>query len=220
MRNNFPNLLRPLTANEKRKFLKSEGLTRERGVALANVHAVGLQSDATEHLFAVVIKKLLCTLHWKHTGKIVLWPEGIIPTWYTNTYAHVFDDNTEEREFYTKLPACPPMRRNAALKHAHCVHQIARAQAICFLPFVGFLFAVGLCDRYVIVPIVGPYVRDTAPNRYLTKGAFAIRNSLSPCCSAQMQGTEREYDRARSCARQTCHPHPNRESDPLPSYHG
>lgn len=50
MRNNLPDLPKPLTANEKRRFLKSEGLTRGRGFALADVHAVGFKGDETELL--------------------------------------------------------------------------------------------------------------------------------------------------------------------------
>lgn len=107
MRNNFPGLLKPLTANEKRKFVKREGMSRPQGLALADLNAVGIQSDAAENLFEITIEKLLRALHWKHTGNIVLWPEGIKATWFTNAYAHIFHGAVEEREFYTNLPACP-----------------------------------------------------------------------------------------------------------------
>ena len=111
MRNNFPGLLKPLSANEKRKFFKSESITRPPGVALADIHAAGIQADAAIELFEVRIGKLLKALHWKHTGKIVRWNEGVKATWYTNAQFGIFSQS-EERKFYGDLPACPPIVRN------------------------------------------------------------------------------------------------------------
>jgi hypothetical protein len=111
MKNNFPGLLRPLSANEKRKFLKSEGFGRAPGVALAEIHAAGIQADAAEALFDVTLRKLLKALHWKHTGNIVRWDEGVKSAWYTNAYFDVFR-RSAEADFYLNLPACPPIVRS------------------------------------------------------------------------------------------------------------
>jgi hypothetical protein len=111
MRNNFPGLLRPLSANEKRHFLKAEGLTRAPGIALADIHAAGIQADAAEELFELAINKLLRALHWKHTGNIVRWGEGVKAAWCTNAYFNSFMQS-DEAGFYTALPARPPIIRN------------------------------------------------------------------------------------------------------------
>jgi hypothetical protein len=111
MRNNFPGLLKPLSTNENRRFLKSEGLTRPPGMALSDIHAAGIQAEAAEELFETAIDKLLRALHWKHTGNIVRRPEGVKAAWYTNAYFNSFSQS-EEASFYTNLPACPPIVRN------------------------------------------------------------------------------------------------------------
>ncbi|MDF0581271.1 hypothetical protein [Bradyrhizobium yuanmingense] len=112
MRNNFPGLLKPLSANEKRRVLKAEGITRPPGAALADMHMAGIEADAAEDLFDIVITKLLKALHWKHTGNIVRWDEGIKSNWYSNAYFDAFYQNSKEAEFYMGLPACPPIIRN------------------------------------------------------------------------------------------------------------
>lgn len=111
MRNNFPGLLKPLSANEKRRVLKAEGITRPAGTALADMHMAGIQADAAEDLFDIVITKLLKALHWKHTGNIVRWDEGIKSNWYSNAYFDVFR-HSKEAEFYIGLPAFPPIIRS------------------------------------------------------------------------------------------------------------
>jgi hypothetical protein len=111
MRNNFPGLIKPLSANEKRRYLKSEGISRPPGVALADIHAAGIQAGAAEELFEMAINKLLRALHWKHTGNIVRWAEGVKATWYTNAHFSSFSQS-EEATFYTGLPAMPPITRN------------------------------------------------------------------------------------------------------------
>ena len=111
MKNNFPGLLKPLSANEKRKFCKAEHMARPPGVSLAEIHAAGIEADAAIELFEVGINKLLRALHWKHTGKIVRWREGVKATWYTNAQFGIFSQG-EDRKFYGELPACPPIVRN------------------------------------------------------------------------------------------------------------
>jgi hypothetical protein len=111
MRNNFPGLIKPLSANEKRRFLKSEGIARSPGVALADIHAAGIEAEAAIEVFELAINKLLRALHWKHTGNIVRWPEGVKATWYTNAYFKNFSES-DVATFYTGLPACPPITRN------------------------------------------------------------------------------------------------------------
>ena len=111
MRNNFPGLIAPLSANEKRRFLKSAAITRSPGRALADIHVAGIQAAAAEELLNIAINKLLRALHWKHTRHIVRWGEGVKATWYTNTNFTDFFQS-EEAKFYTALPACPPIVRN------------------------------------------------------------------------------------------------------------
>ncbi|MDA9425667.1 MULTISPECIES: hypothetical protein [Bradyrhizobium] len=111
MRNNFPGLLKPFSANEKRKFLKSEGIKRPLGAALVDMHVAGIQAEAAEELFDTTMTKLLKALHWKHTGNIVRYDEGVKADWYTNAYFDVFR-NSDEEEFYMGLPARPPIVRS------------------------------------------------------------------------------------------------------------
>lgn len=111
MGNNFPGLLKPFSANEKRKFLKSEGIKRPPGAALVDMHVAGIQGEAAEELFDITMSKLLKALHWKHTGNIVRCDEGVKADWYTNAYFDLFR-RSDEAEFYTGLPACPPIVRS------------------------------------------------------------------------------------------------------------
>jgi hypothetical protein len=111
MGNNFPGLLKPLSTNEKRRFFKSEGITRPPGVALVDVHAAGIEADAAEKLFGIAMDKILRALHWKHTGNIVRWGEGVKASWYTNAYFEIFYQS-EDAQFYTNLPVRPPIMRN------------------------------------------------------------------------------------------------------------
>jgi hypothetical protein len=108
MRNNFPGLLKPLSANEKRRYLKSEGITRSPGVALVDIHAAGIEAEAAVELFEIALAKLL---RWKHTGNIVRWGEGVKAAWYSNASFNAFTES-EEAKFYTGLPVCPPIKRN------------------------------------------------------------------------------------------------------------
>lgn len=112
MRNNFPGLLKPLSANDKRKFFKSSGIQRAPGQSLAELHAVGIEARSAENLFETSIEKLLRALHWKHTGKIVHDALGVNFTWYTNAYFSVFE-NDEDSSFYKALPAAPRLARNS-----------------------------------------------------------------------------------------------------------
>jgi hypothetical protein len=111
MRNNFPGLLKPLSTNEKRRFFKSEGVSRPPGVALIDIHAAGIQAAAAEELFDMAMNKLLRALHWKHTGNIVRWGEGVKATWYSNAYFDVFYQS-DEATFYTNLPDRPLITRH------------------------------------------------------------------------------------------------------------
>ncbi|WP_338309272.1 hypothetical protein [Bradyrhizobium sp. TM233] len=111
MRNNFQGLLKPFTANEKRKFLKSEGIHRPPGAALVDMHVAGIEAKAAEELFSTTMTKLLKALHWKHTGNIVRNDDGVKADWYTNAYFDVFR-SSDEAQFYMGLPARPPIVRN------------------------------------------------------------------------------------------------------------
>jgi hypothetical protein len=111
MRNNFPGLLTPLSANAKRRFFKTAGIERARGQALVDIHAVGIDATSADELFETVIEKLLRALHWKHTGNIVRDAMGIKFAWYTNAYCSVFESD-DDASFYRALPAAPSIGRN------------------------------------------------------------------------------------------------------------
>jgi hypothetical protein len=111
MGNNFPGLLKPFSANEKRKFLKSEGIKRPPGAALIDMHVAGIEAEVAEELFNTTMIKLLKALHWKHTGNIVRCDEGVKADWYTNAYFDVFR-NSDGAEFFMGLPARPPVVRS------------------------------------------------------------------------------------------------------------
>ncbi len=111
MQNNFPGFLHALSANEKRRFLRSQGLTRPLGMALSEMYAAGVNAPDARQLFETCIRKLLCALHWKHTGHIVRNHDGVVATWILNAYFSEFI-KTDEARLYETLPACPPIVRN------------------------------------------------------------------------------------------------------------
>lgn len=111
MRNNFPDVIKILTANEKRKFLKSERLRLPEGRALADLHIAGISADDAEQAFGKVLRKIMRALHWKHTGKIAPSDDRLAPVnWYTNAYLHVLHE-TGDFELFSKLPARPIIAR-------------------------------------------------------------------------------------------------------------
>jgi hypothetical protein len=107
MRNNFPDLLKPLSARDKRRFLKSENLIASDGVA--SLHMAGISADESERTIEVCLHKICLALHYKHTGNIVPSNGGIYVHWFTNAYTHHF-----EREFsdFRNLPIQPLLVRN------------------------------------------------------------------------------------------------------------
>jgi hypothetical protein len=148
MRNNFPGLLKPLSTNDKRRFFKSEGITRPPGLALVDIHAAGIEADAAVELFDIAMNKILRALHWKHTGNIVRWGEGVKATWYTNAYFEVFYES-EDAAFYTNLPARPLITRNTRDLSDQFVYRYGKDDA-------GELsaFLIGFRNSFIITGIV------------------------------------------------------------------
>lgn len=111
MRNNFPDLLRVLSTNEKRKFFKQEGLEKPAGVALGELRMVGMSADQAERAIETVFKKIAKALHYKHTGFIVPPHADIWLRWFTNAYLFKAREQHFE-DFVAALPAGPPLVRN------------------------------------------------------------------------------------------------------------
>lgn len=147
MRNNFPGLLQPLTTNQKRRFFKSEDVTRPPG-ALVDIHAAGIEADAATELFDITMNKILRALHWKHTGNIVRWGEGVRSAWYSNAYFETFYES-DEAKFYTNLPARPLILRNKRDLSDQFVYRYGKDDA-------GELsaFLIGFRNSFIVTGIV------------------------------------------------------------------
>ncbi|UGY20246.1 hypothetical protein HAP48_0024155 [Bradyrhizobium septentrionale] len=101
MGNNFPSLVRPMTSNEKRSFLKDEGVQRPPGYVLSDLKMVtgsDFAIDAIENVF----RKLLVALHYKHSGRIAAAGAAVTLVWFTNAYA---DRAKEIEQFISALMA-------------------------------------------------------------------------------------------------------------------
>ncbi|WP_166303869.1 hypothetical protein [Bradyrhizobium sp. 2S1] len=99
MGNNFPSLVRPMTSNEKRSFLKDEGVQRPPGYVLSDLKMVtgsDFAIDAIENVF----RKLLVALHYKHSGRIAAAGAAVTLVWFTNAYA---DRAKEIEQFISAL---------------------------------------------------------------------------------------------------------------------
>lgn len=87
--NNFaPDSIKLLTANEKRAFFRQENLERPANTPLSDIPMVGLDADLTESVMRMVLGKLFCALHYRHTGSIVPSQGKILYRWITNAYRH------------------------------------------------------------------------------------------------------------------------------------
>ncbi|WP_207382346.1 hypothetical protein [Nitrobacter sp. Nb-311A] len=109
MNNNFPDLLRILTSNEKRQYFRNERLPRPRGIGLSNLPMVGIGSDLANESVNSVMKKLLKALHYRHTGHILPRGGSIELKWITNAYLHTLK---EDQEFIGSLTGVPTLTRN------------------------------------------------------------------------------------------------------------
>lgn len=112
MRNNFPDLLMILSANQKRQFFKSERLKLPKGTALADLHIAGLDARDSERAFETVLRKIMRALHWKHTGKVAPADDRLLlASWYTSAYLHVLH-SSGDFDLFSQLPARPALVRN------------------------------------------------------------------------------------------------------------
>ncbi|MGJ4928720.1 hypothetical protein ACQR1I_13635 [Bradyrhizobium sp. HKCCYLS2038] len=108
-KNNFPGLLHPMSTREKRAFYKAEGLKLPQGALFSELDMCALDARLTEDSTLIILRKLLCALHYKHTNDI-LPPSGkMFIRWMTNAYTHrgeLFAD------FLSLLSGRPQLVRN------------------------------------------------------------------------------------------------------------
>ena len=88
MGNNFPNLLRILSTNEKRHFFKLEGLRKPYGSAYASLPMVGVADQLANTSIESVLKKIFRALHFKHSDEILPIDGEITVRWMINAYLH------------------------------------------------------------------------------------------------------------------------------------
>lgn len=82
----FPDAFRSmrLRGNEVRHFLKSRGISRPEGVPLSDIPLVSVCHPVFTGAIKLFCTKLLCALHYKHTGQIAPAGATIAATWYSN----------------------------------------------------------------------------------------------------------------------------------------
>jgi len=112
MKNNFPGLLRVLGPDEKQGFVRSRGLWVPVGRAFPlQVPMVAIDPQIAGAAVDAVFRKLMCALHYKHTGNILAADGTITVKWATNAGLPEF--MTEEMiAFLTGLPEKPTLVRN------------------------------------------------------------------------------------------------------------
>jgi hypothetical protein len=86
--NNFPGLIQRMTANEKRRFLRSEGLPKPQGISFAELPMCAVDAKLTQDAVFMIFRKLFCALHYKHTGAILPKDGKLFIRWITNAYTH------------------------------------------------------------------------------------------------------------------------------------
>ncbi len=85
MKNNFPGLLRALGPDEKNGFIKSRGLWVPVGRACPlQLPVVAIDPQIAGAAVDAVFRKLMCALHYKHTGNILPADATITVKWCTN----------------------------------------------------------------------------------------------------------------------------------------
>ncbi|WP_319796563.1 hypothetical protein [Nitrobacter sp.] len=111
MNNNFPAVLKILTANQKRQFFKSERMRLPSGTALADLHMAGIRASDANRAFGRVLRKIIRALHWKHTGQIAPIDDRMIALqWYTNAYLHILEEEGGW-DIFIQLPSQPQIKR-------------------------------------------------------------------------------------------------------------
>jgi hypothetical protein len=86
--NNFPGLLQRMTANDKRRFFREEDLPKPKGVAFSELDMCAVDATLTQDSVMMILQKLSCALHYKHTGSILPKEGRIFIKWITNAYTH------------------------------------------------------------------------------------------------------------------------------------
>ncbi|WP_316228478.1 hypothetical protein [Bradyrhizobium sp. SZCCHNR1039] len=112
MKNNFPGLLRVLGPNEKQGFVKSRGVFVPVGRAFPlQLPMVTIDPKIAGAAVDGVFRKLMCALHYKHTGNILPADAEITVKWSTN--AGLPDFLTDEmKAFIAGLTEKPTLVRN------------------------------------------------------------------------------------------------------------
>jgi hypothetical protein len=112
MKNNFPGLLRVLGPDEKNGFIRSRGLWVPVGrVFPQKLPMVAIDPQVAGVAVDAVFRKLMCALHYKHTGNILPADATITVKWATNAGLPEF--MTEEmKAFVAGLTETPTLVRN------------------------------------------------------------------------------------------------------------
>jgi hypothetical protein len=112
MKNNFPGLLRVLGPDEKNGFIRSRGLWVPVGRAFPqHLPMVAIDPQIAGTAVDAVFRKLMCALHYKHTGNILPADATITVKWTTNAGLPEF--MTEDmKAFVAGLTEKPSLVRN------------------------------------------------------------------------------------------------------------
>ena len=112
MKNNFPGLLRVLGPDEKNGFIKSRGLWVPVGRAFPlRLPMVAIDPQIAGAAVDAVFRKLMCALHYKHTGNILPADATITVKWCTNASLPEFM-TAEMKAFVAGLTEKPTLVRN------------------------------------------------------------------------------------------------------------
>jgi hypothetical protein len=113
MRNNFPGLLRVLGPDEKQGFIKSRGVWIPVGRAFSQqLQMVAIDPKIAGAAVDTVFRKLMCALHYKHTGNILPTDATITVKWATNAALSEFM-TVQMHTFVAGLTDKPTLVRNA-----------------------------------------------------------------------------------------------------------
>jgi hypothetical protein len=148
MRNNFPDLLRVLRPNEKQGFVKSRGVFVPVGRAFPlQLSMVTIDPKIAGAAVDGVFRKLMCALHYKHTGNILPVDAEITVKWATNAGLPEFLTD-EVKAFIAGLTEKPTLVRNGKdlsdqFDYRYKVADDLSASAY-FIKFRQSLFAAGV----------------------------------------------------------------------------
>jgi hypothetical protein len=112
MKNNFPGLLSVLGPDEKNGFIKSKGLWVPVGRAFPQqLPMVAIDQQIAGAAVDAVLRKLMCALHYKHTGNILPVDGTITVKWCTNAALSEFMTD-DMKAFEADLTEQPTLVRN------------------------------------------------------------------------------------------------------------